>query len=523
MTISKKALRDFVKRVDSLDDFYYLKKEPLDALREAVNDVCPEQLLHNRESLYSQQYACLLISMAVPGFLFYLDMGLGKTQLMLSRTAYELEVGTADTARTLLLCPRNVTVENLCDEISEHSNLSYVPVLGTAEEKAETLFNTDYTVYVMTYPGLTAFCTEKGTNSKGKPVKVIDKKQVRAIAKRFGIVHMDESHKLKNHTTLIFRICRQLVKAIPYAYGYSGTPSGKNPEDFWSQFYLIDGGETLGKTIGLFRAAMLEKRDHFWKGKEYTLQKKDNIKTFQRALRNRSIVYTEDECFDVPKIKRLKRKTKATNEEFKREYNAIVKTIRKTKQVDVSLFEKLRELTSGFLRVSKRSVVDLYPIEENPKICLLFDVLEEMPERKVIVFHEFTHSAKLIQKALEKIDGRKNAAYINGTNAKNHSAELARFKTDPECTTLVVSNACGAESLNLQISNTIIYFETSVSPIVRKQSEKRVRPRTHKKPVTLIDLIVRGSVDERVLECLKDGEDMFNIVKNSGGVEIGKI
>lgn len=508
MTINKRALKEFATKRE-LDDYYWLKELSIKEVKAALNDVYPENLLHERETLYHHQYCCELIQLALPGFLFYLDMGLGKTQLMLSKSQYERDISNA---KSLILCPRNTALYNLCDELDQYSDLEYCSIIGTEEEKLYRLFESDVSASVITYPGLTALCTHRVYDKKkGKNVTVVDKQFIERLRKLFDVFHFDEVHNLKNHQTLIFRICRQLTKGN-LVYGYTGTPTSRNPEDFWSEFYLVDRGETLGDTLGLFREAFLESRDHFFKGKEYYLGRKDKRDIFYRTLRHRSIIYFENECFDMPRDNRIVKVTENSEASFRSHYNAVIETIKQSKsnKVDPSLFIKLREITAGFLRVGKNDVVELISLKDNPKINLLLDVLEGL-EKKVVIFYEFTYNAINIEKAL-KTQGYNDFVVVSYKNTKQHKELITRFKEDSNCKKLVISSGYGGESLNLQVSNMVVFFESPVSPIVRKQAEKRIRPRLHTH-VTFVDLILKDSIDERILELLSQGENLYDMLK----------
>jgi hypothetical protein len=58
-------------------------------------------------------------------------------------------------------------------------------------------------------------------------------------------------------------MCRAISFECQYGIGLSGTPFGKEVEDIWSQFYLIDFGETLGTTKGLFLEAFFNSQKNF--------------------------------------------------------------------------------------------------------------------------------------------------------------------------------------------------------------------------------------------------------------------
>jgi len=69
----------------------------------------------------------------------------------------------------------------------------------------------------------------------------------------FATVICDESHKLKARTTLTFKLLRANLSKFTHLVLLTGTPSPNSLEDLWSQVYLIDGGQRLGRTLTSFR------------------------------------------------------------------------------------------------------------------------------------------------------------------------------------------------------------------------------------------------------------------------------
>src|SRR5512139_1162386 len=99
---------------------------------------------------------------------------------------------------------------------------------------------------------------------------------------RFGTLVLDESSNVKNHWSKSFGLCRRLSRMIPHRYCLTGTPIDKDPQDFWSQFWLIDHGHSLGETLGLFRSAFFVEKPNYWGGFEYEFKQ-----TMKRELSRR--------------------------------------------------------------------------------------------------------------------------------------------------------------------------------------------------------------------------------------------
>ncbi|MFK0244548.1 SNF2-related protein [Amycolatopsis azurea] len=75
----------------------------------------------------------------------------------------------------------------------------------------------------------------------------------RTIIWPFPTVIIDESQGFKSHSTKRFKALAQVRPAINRLIELTGTPSPNGLHDLWSQVYLLDQGESLGKTITDFR------------------------------------------------------------------------------------------------------------------------------------------------------------------------------------------------------------------------------------------------------------------------------
>ena len=64
---------------------------------------------------------------------------------------------------------------------------------------------------------------------------------------------------------------------------------------------------------------------------------------------------------------------------------------------------------------------------------------------------------------------------------------------------------------NIQIAKYGLYFEAPVSPIMRKQTQRRFeRQHSQHDQVFRYDYVVRGTYDQRVLDALEEGKNLFD-------------
>ena len=164
-------------------------------------------------------------------------------------------------SRALILVPYTITIESWEEQIKEHSNFRYLPLLGTTKQRWELLKNVnEYDLIGLSYPGLTAMIPHSVIKTKYSKEILLDFTELNKLSDYFNCIIYDEIHVVKGYNSIIFSICKHLSSKYKYKYGLTGTPTSRNLEDLWSQFYLIDDGETLGKTISFYRQAFFEKK-----------------------------------------------------------------------------------------------------------------------------------------------------------------------------------------------------------------------------------------------------------------------
>lgn len=70
----------------------------------------------------------------------------------------------------------------------------------------------------------------------------------------FDMVVVDESSSFKSNSSQRFKALRKATPITDRVILLTGTPSPQGFEDLWSQVYLLDSGERLGKTMTAYRS-----------------------------------------------------------------------------------------------------------------------------------------------------------------------------------------------------------------------------------------------------------------------------
>jgi hypothetical protein len=140
---------------------------------------------------------------------------------------------------------------------------------------------------------------------------------------------------------------------------------------------------------------------------------------------------------------------------------------------------------------------------------------------KAIVWCSYGHDVVKVSEAIaeefdEEVTGRpwregtpmRTVARFWGGNTRTREEEELRFRTDPECRFMVATPDAGGKGRTWDMADLAIYFSNRDSLELRDQSEMRTAGRDKTRGVDNVDLVVRGTVDEKILHALRSKIDM---------------
>jgi hypothetical protein len=508
------AIDAYLKR--SLESHRWVKHLTAKDLAVSAQALNPVPKLNPKLRLHQQ--ACFLLGIANPQFCYWLDLGVGKTLLTLELLRYWFQVGRIK--RAIIFVTSDKAFHTWEKQLVEFGiDLPLISLAGSSKQKWEQLEAFEEGLVLVAYPGAVAMTCDR---LKGK--MKLNKKRAVKLAEWADAFVLDESTRVGNYRSLGFQLVAQLQKTAGIRYALAGRPFGRDPTMLWAQCFLIDGGKTLGETLGLFRAAFFNEQLNPWDPKGFA---KDYI--FKQAMKpqlaamvqNCSITYSADECIDLPKVTAI-REVVPFPEEARAYYKKSVEEIIAAKgnmREMRGAFLRMRQISSGFIGLKDDETGERAEIAllENPKLDRLMELIEDLPEgRGAVIFYEFTRTGREIVKRLKELD-MKPVWLWSGT--KNSTAELKRFASDPKCTVAVVQSKVGSMSIDgFQHKASYLFFaESPLGAIDREQAEGRLVRDGQKHPVFIFDIMMQNTVDAKILEYIKEGRDFFNaVLKNPG-------
>lgn len=517
--INPAAVREFLDRPRANSD--KAKRFTDVALDRMIARLDPPVLF--RTPMWRHQKIAFLLALKYGSYCVFLDPGGGKSRITLELFNYRRRLGKSK--RLLVLVPNSANVGGWKEQVEEHTpQLRFLGVDESlaGEERRRAIVETNASVVAITYQGWSQLVTTSmDVKRKGKTVRewVIDKRKAKELESRFDEAVCDESDAIKNHSSLYFKTAKRLMKTCHTRLPLSGSPFNRDPTDLWSQFYIVDKGESLGAHLGLFRAAFFTEKSNYWSGgTDYEFDPRMEEELYA-AMRHRSVRFSDEECTDLPKkiggMRKPIIRTVAMPDETSKHYQRLVDELTKARgnyELMDNTYTRMRMLCSGYLPMKdeRGRRVDV-PLPQNPKLEALIELLREIPaDKKVIVFHEYRTTGAFIAERLTK----EKISYVRlfGAMTGNKSDAVARFKKDtPERCRVLLASGSGAKGHNLQRACWFtVFFESFDDPTRRMQAEKRTHRPGQLHPTRFFDLHVRGSIDARILASLRHGVRLFD-------------
>lgn len=498
--ISKQAIEEFLTR--KRRSYNYLKRlSRAEVLEELIGRGIPRRF-KTRPRLH--QLVGYLVCVVERKWLLLYKPGLGKTKVVLDVLSV---MPAGERPQALVLVPKVLHMGTWEEQVLEHSTLSFASCEVTnIQAKWDALMLSKADVTCIDYQGIALAVCRKGRVA-GKDALIRDDGRIKQLQEKYGALVLDEVHRCKNRNTIRFGILRQLTKRMQLILGLTGTPHGRNAEDLWAEFFLVDRGETLGETLAVFRESMCEERKGYFGGTEYRFDAVKHGERLQRMIQNRSLTYVEKECFDLPPLTHYVVHVKLSPPQ-----RAAYERIRKGEQIGGvrvhidGAFIRMREITSGYERKRVNGVQVTEHFAENPKLEAFEEYVLGIPsDCKFIVFYDYNPTGDLLAAVLRRLKIR--GLVLNGATKDARNVERV-FRDDAAVRCLLCNSASGSEGINAQAATYELYYEVPVSPITREQSLKRAHRMGQTQHVTAVDFVVPGTVDARILEFLAQGRDL---------------
>ena len=341
------------------------------------------------------------------------------------------------------------------------------------------------------------------------------------IAKKYNcMLIVDEAHGVKNHNAIRSINCCLIAQMCKIRGILTGTPTPKDILDLYSQFHILDPDIIGVYNYYAFRAQYAVMGGY--EGKQVLTYKNED------ELMNRIKPYTDsmtlDEITELPEIIYQSRYIDMTDD-LKKAYLDMVRD--RLVEVDgkqieatqvIAMYSKLRQMANGFIYDSERNYHELPG--NHPKKRELLDILEGT-NCQVIVWCN-THGE--VHALNELLKGYTVANHHGKLSTDQRSAEIARFKSG-EARILVATIAATGTGLTLTEAKLEVFYSLPLSYTDYLQAVKRCHRIGQHSTVTVINLLMKGTIEEKISAALLLKKDILEYVLESvkTGVDITEV
>lgn len=311
---------------------------------------------------------------------------------------------------------------------------------------------------------------------------------------KFHYVVLDESQAIKNPLAKTSKAARLLNS--DHRLALTGTPVENSTFELWSQFAFLNPGllgnlEYFKREFGnpIERNAD-EHASQFLRKMVYPfiLRRTKAQVAPELPPRTERIIYSDME----PAQKKFYNKTR----EY---YRSMLMGVIEDKGMNRARMQVLE----GLLRLRQISnhpkLVNEDFRGDSSKLNLLINTLETLQAEghKALVFSQFVKMLTLVRSALE--ERQIPYVYLDGRTRKRQE-RVDEFQNDPDIPFFLISLKAGGVGLNLTAADYVIHIDPWWNPAVEMQATDRTHRIGQDKPVFVYKLIVRDSVEEKILQ-----------------------
>jgi len=445
------------------------------------------------------QEAALATARRKPGFLYAMDMGLGKTLVALSEFL-EL-VAAKEVSRLVVICPNSFKA-GWAAEIQKHGLALDVHVFETSR--------------------LTWANRWLDQGFSAPPVLILNYEAVRKKAvgqlladfthERQVMLVCDESINLKSPTAQQTKALHKLKWRFPVRRLLSGKPTTQGAHDLWGQLRMIDADH--GMNFWAFRNRFCTMGG--FENRQVTgVKDPEGLRQIMapvifEAKKKDWLPGLPDKSYTTRSYE-LNQTLRDHYEEMEIEFLTWLDKQGKEVQAEIALtkYAKLQQIACGFIHDNEGAPDWLVDDEHNPRLLLLQEILEGIDSKVAIVYRH-----KFVGLQLERTLRHLTPALIAGDmKPEQVEAEKKFFNTIPHCRAILLQIDSARYGHTLVGSpgdpcHTMILYENSYSLNTRSQIEDRIHRVGQANACLYIDFI-GTDMDWRIIRALQKKEDVY--------------
>jgi len=447
---------------------------------------------------FAHQSKALEMSWDKEVFAYFMEMGTGKSKVLIDNIAMLYNAGKINGA--LIIAPKGVYKNWFDSEIPNHLPDYIEKKVGLWKTKPndkdlKPLFDTGAELHILIM-NVEAFSTKNGLMFAQK-----------FLSCHKAIIGIDESTTIKNPKAIRTKSILNLASKVKYRRILTGSPVTKSPLDLFSQCYFLSPFLLGHESFWSFKTRYAVTKQVNVQGRMIQLvvsyknlgELSDKIKPFSYRV-------LKDDCLDLPPKTYTKRIIELTDEQ-KRVYKTMKEkaiAFLNGKMVStatvITQLMRLHQITCGHFKSDDGTIQKI----KSNRISQLMEILEEV-EGKAVIWAHYRYDIEAIVEAISKEYGENSVVtYYGDTSTDDRQKAIKKIQDkDSPVRFIVGTPQTGGYGITLTGASTMIYYSNGYDLEKRQQSEARIDRIGQEKPMTYIDIIAEGTVDEKIVKALR--------------------
>ncbi|MCU7521960.1 MAG: DEAD/DEAH box helicase [Ignavibacteria bacterium] len=435
----------------------------------------------------------------------WFDPGLGKTKVAIDFMA--IKRMTQQLERVLIICPLSamgIWEDEMINDMPNGINYTVVTAVGAGKEKLRhiaeaTGVKNSLCALVINYDSLRNDSVHKALK-KFKPSLLI----------------VDEMHYCKNHTTKRSKGVYAIRKLVRWVIGLTGTPIPKNPLDIFGQYKILDES-IFGTNFKRFKDTyaiphyMFPSKIIAWKNLDDMAKKIHRIACRVKDEEAKQLPQLIEQ--DVPVY--FSDKSKKVYRQMAEEMIAELENLEVvTAAIAAVKATKLQQITGGFLmrtdtfegpngEPKKQQVA--FPVGTEKLDVFMDLVTRYIDDHKILVGCRFLWEISQIESRLKK-RGVRYVTVKGGMDGDARTEARKQFQRDSLCR-VIIFQVSAATAMTLTAGDIGILYSCTRKWDDYWQWLKRIHRDGQTKPVYILRLVVKGTIDYQVLKDLETKRD----------------
>lgn len=408
------------------------------------------------------------------------DMGLGKTIQGIG--VAEMLAQQADIKKVLVICPTSLKSQ-WRNEIHKFCDRDCQLILGGAAERSEQYDNEAFFT----------ICNYEQVLRDLIPIEQVN----------WDLIILDEAQRIKNWEAKTTATVKSLKSK--YALVLTGTPLENRLGELFSVVEFVDD-RRLGPGFRFFNQhRIVDEKGKVLGYKNMAKLRKTLAPILLRRTRADVLKELPPRTTEIVRIPPTDEQLEINNNNMR----IVAQICSKPYITEMDMLRLQRSLLAA--RMSADST--FLNTKEEPSYSSKLERLDELigqlfeePDRKVVLFSEWTTMLSLIEKIL--VRRKLNYVRLDGSvPQKKRQALVNEFQTNPQCQLFLTSNA-GSTGLNLQAANTVINVDLPWNPAVLEQRIARAHRMGQTDPVHVYLLVTESTLEESLLVTLEDKSNL---------------